>query len=216
MPQISVNQFAKFIKASPSAQRTILRNSKFPFLKDGTKRPQIVRYSEARAAIRNYHEGGNDVSALVGAIEALTKKLALPGKDQARIRDNIRAVETYMKHFSKSPFKVLPTPRPKYEHAGVEVSTTPDLYVDEAGERKLIKLDFNQQKPDPGIIDIVLKVTHEAGSSAGLPVKPKNVIYLDVSRQIQYTGATLNKKLKKDIDAACETIADLWSGIKQK
>lgn len=216
MPQVSVNQFAKFIKSGPATQRTILRNSKFPFLTDGKKRPQIVRYSEARAAIRHYHEGGNDVSALVSAVEALTKKLVLPDKDQARIRDNIRAVETYMKHFAKNQFKVLETPRPKYEHAGVQVSTTPDLYVDEDGEKKLIKLDFNQQNPNPEIIEIVLKVTHEAASSVQLPVKPKNVIYLDVSRQIQYTGAALNKKLKKDIDAACETIADMWPSIKQK
>ena len=121
-----------------------------------------------------------------------------------------------MKHFSKSPFEVLETPHPKYEHAGIQVSTTPDLYVDEDGERKLIKLDFNQQKPDTEIVDIVLKVTHEAGMTAGLPVKPKNVIYLDVSRQVQYTGAALNKRLKKDIDAACETIADMWPSIKQK
>ena len=120
-----------------------------------------------------------------------------------------------MKHFSKNLFGVLEVPRPKYEHAGVLVSTAPDLYVEECGERKLIKLDFNQQPPDPGVIEIILKVTHEAASSGGLAVKPKNVVYLDVSRQTQYTGASLNKRLKKDIDAACQTIADMWAGIKQ-
>ena len=216
MPQLSIGSFAKFIKASPSRQRAILRDFKFPKLKDGKKRPQIVRYSEARAAIRHYHESGNDINTLLKAVETLTKKLAEhPEKDKSRVQDNIRAIQTYMKHFHKHPFTVLQTPRPKYEHNSVQVSATPDLYVEENGERKLIKLDFSQQNPDPDVIDIVLKVTHEAGSAAGLGVKPKNVIYLDVSRQTRYTGAKLNRRLKKEIDAACETIADMWPNIKQ-
>jgi len=62
MPQLSVGSFAMFMKASPARQRTILRDSKFPSLKGEQKKPQIVRYSESRAAIRHYHESGNDGS----------------------------------------------------------------------------------------------------------------------------------------------------------
>ena len=72
--QISVNGLAKFMKASSAAQRTLLRNQKFPYTAEGKKRPQIVYYSEARTAIRKYHENGNDVSVLVSAIEDLVKK----------------------------------------------------------------------------------------------------------------------------------------------
>jgi hypothetical protein len=211
MPQLSVNSFAKFIKASPSQQRSILRNSKFPKLKDGKKKPQIVRYSEARAAIRHYHESGNDINELLNAVAALTKKLIeQPAKDKGRINDNIRGIQTYMKYYQNNVFKIMGLPRPKYEHNGIQISATPDLYVEEGEEKKLIKLDFSQRPPDPEVIEILLKVMHEAAQKSDLGVMAKNVVYLDISRQNQFTGAKLNKRLKKEIDATCETIADMW------
>ena len=90
-----------------------------------------------------------------------------------------------------------------------------DLYIDEEGKRRLIKLDFNSAQPDVEVVNIILKVMHEAAIMNELAVQPKDVIYLDVSRQTQYVGSKLNKKLKKDIDAACDTIADIWPKIKQ-
>lgn len=214
--QISVNGLAKFMKASSAAQRTLLRNQKFPYTAEGKKRPQIVYYSEARTAIRKYHENGNDVSVLVSAIEDLVKKeIEHPEKDASRIQDNVRAVKTYMAHFAHSKFTILETPKPKYQHGEVIVSATPDLYVDDGGRKKLIKLDFNAVKPDNEVVQIILKVMHEAAALGALAVQPKDIIYLDVSRQTQYTGSALNKRLKRDIDAACETIADIWPRIKQ-
>ena len=87
--------------------------------------------------------------------------------------------------------------------------------MDEGGGKKLIKLDFNMPKPDEEVVQIILKVMHEAAMMNGLDLQPKDIIYLDVSRQTQHTGKALNKRLKRDIDAACETIADIWPRIKQ-
>ncbi len=214
--QISVSGLAQFMSATAFSQRRLLGNYKFPFTKDGKKRPQIVRYSEARAAIQKYHSTGNDVRVLMDAVEALKKKAAAsPEKDQSRFQDNIRAVDTYMKYFQKNEFVVLDNPRPKYIHGDVHVSTTPDLYVEERGQKKLIKLDFNARAPKAEVVNIILKVMHEAASTAGLGVKASDVIYLDVSRQQQFTGKKLNKRLKNDIDAACETIEDIWPRVKQ-
>ena len=179
-------------------------------------RSQIVRYSEARATIQKYHQSENDVTVLLDAVEALKKKAAdHPEKDQSRIQDNIRAIRTYMKYFQRNDFTVLANPRPKYVHGDVYVSTTPDLYVEENGVRKLIKLDFSATAPKDEIVSIVLKVMHEAAMIDELGVTPSNVIYLDVSRQRQFTGKKLNKQLKRDIDAACETIEDIWPRVKQ-
>jgi hypothetical protein len=214
--RISVKVLADFMLASDARRRTIIRDSKFPKLKDGKPKPQIVRYSEARAAIRDYHESGNDVGVLITRIEKLARKKAEhPEKDASRIDDNIRAIKAYMAHFSKSEFDVLTTPKPIYKHEQVEVSATPDLYVEETGTKKLIKLDFNSQKPKDGAVDIILKVMYEAASTNMLAVKPRDVVYLDVLRQTHHTGAKLNKKLKRDIDAALETIQDMWANLKQ-
>jgi ElaB/YqjD/DUF883 family membrane-anchored ribosome-binding protein len=213
---ISVAGLAKFMNATSFRQRRLLRDYKFPFNKDGTRKPQIVRYSEARATIQKYHQSENDVTVLLDAVEALKKKAAdHPEKDQSRIQDNIRAIRTYMKYFQRNDFTVLANPRPKYVHGDVYVSTTPDLYVEEKGVKKLIKLDFSATAPKDEIVSIVLKVMHEAAMIGELGVKPADVIYLDVSRQRQFTGKKLNKQLKRDIDAACETIEDIWPRVKQ-
>jgi len=215
--KISVKILADFMLANPARQRSIVRDSKFPKLKDGKPKPQIVRYSEARAAIRDYHESGNDITVLLKAVERLTaKKKEHPEKDPVRIDDNIRAINAYVKYFSKNAFKILSTPKPVYQYEQVDVSATPDLYVEENSVKKLIKLDFNQNKPSEDSIDIILKVMYEAAAMAQLGVKPKDVVYLDVSRQAQYTGKKLGKSLKKNIDAALQTIQDMWPNIKQE
>ena len=202
--------------ATSFRQRRLLRDHKFPFTKDGHRKPQIVRYSEARSTIQKYHSHTNDVTVLLDAVEALKKKAAEnPDKEPSRIEDNIRAIKTYMKHFQNDQFRVLENPRPRYVHGEVHVTTAPDLYVDENGIKKLNKLDFNVKEPKEEVVNIILKVMHEAATSEELGVRPADVIYLDVSRQRQFTGKKLNKQLKRDIDAACETIADIWPKVKQ-
>ena len=214
--KISVSGLAEFMNATSFRQRSLLRDYKFPYTKDGKRKPQIVRYSEARAAIQNYHVSGNDVTVLLEAVEALKKKSAAnPDKDQSRFSDNIRAIEAYMKYFQNNEFNVLENPRPRYVHGNVQVSTAPDLYVEEDGARKFIKLDFNAKAPREEAVSIILKVMHEAAMAQELGVKPSDVIYLDVLRQQQFTGKKLNKRLKQDIDAACETIEDIWPRVKQ-
>jgi hypothetical protein len=215
--KLSVNGLAKYMTSSEAARRSLLRDFKFPLNPDGSKKPQIVRYSEARAAIRDYHESGNEPSVLVVAIEKLVKKREQnPEKDAARINDNIRGLETYLKYFANRKFKVLETPKPRYEHGDVVITTMPDLFVEENGKKKLIKLDFSAKKPDEQAVQIILRVMHDAASGTGIPVAPADVIYLDIARQVQHNGKKLNKQLKKNIDAACETIQAVWPTITQK
>lgn len=179
--KISVAGLAQFMNATSFGQRRLLRDHKFPYTKDGRRKPQIVRYSEARSTIQKYHAHGNDVTVLLDAVEALKKKAAdNPDKDQSRIEDNIRAIRTYMKHFQTNQFRVLENPRPKYIHGEVHVSTTPDLYVDENGIKKLIKLDFNAKEPKEGVVNIILKVMHEAAAGEELGVRPADVVYLSL------------------------------------
>lgn len=157
----------------------------------------------------------DQVSAWVGFVRRSKKKNENPDKDASRIDDNIRAIKAYMTHYKDNSFTVLTTPKPIYASGQMEVTATPDLYVEEAGMNKLIKLDFNQRKPEKQAIDIILKVTYEAASAKQLGVTPKNVAYLDVSRKEQYNGGKLNGRLKKDVDAALATIEDMWVNIKQ-
>ena len=66
--RISVLGLAQFMNATSFRQRRLLRDYNFSFNKDGTRKPQIVRYSEARAAIQKYHQSDNDVTVLLNAV----------------------------------------------------------------------------------------------------------------------------------------------------
>lgn len=212
--KISVKVLADFMLAGSFRQRSIVRNAKYPKLKDGKTKPQIVRYSEARAAVRDFCESGNDPKVFLAAVERLTKKkLEHPDKDASRIEDNIRGIKAYAAYLLKREFKLLPTPHPVYSSSGVDVSATPDLYVEEKAEKKLIKIDFSRQAATDESIEIMLKVMYEAAMAATLGVRPSDILYLDVERRKSYSGKKLNRKLKKEIDAALATIQDMWGSI---
>ena len=211
--KLSVKGLAQFMTSGAAKQRSILRTQKFPSKQENVA--IIVYYGEARRAIEAFHEGDNDPAALVSVVDALSKKeAASSGQTAVRLNHNIRGMKTYLTYFGDRKFKILPTPKLKYNHSSVIVSAMPDLFVSENGTPKLIKLDFSEKLPDERVITIILQVTYEAAVLAKLNVKPKDVIYLDVSRNQQHTGAKLRSSIKKDVDAACDNIEALWSTIK--
>jgi hypothetical protein len=60
----------------------------------------------------------------------------------------------------------------------------------------------------------VLQVTYAAAQAAKLPVLPKDVIYVEVEHGAQHIGVTKRARLQRDIEAACQTIEDLWPNLK--
>src|SRR5580692_5369330 len=141
MIRLTAKGLAKYMTSGHATQRKILWNYKHP---DPEGAVQAKYYSEARHAIERYHESGNDVSVAVRAVESLHAKAGRTnGRAQDRIRNNIRALESYIKHFGKRTLDILPTPNLSYVHGQVQVSAFPDLYVSERGRHKIIKLDFS-------------------------------------------------------------------------
>jgi hypothetical protein len=211
--KLSVKGLAQFMISGAAKQRSILRTQKYPSKQENVA--IIVYYGEARRAIEAFHEGDNDPATLVSAVDALSKKeVASSGQTAVRLNHNIRGIKTYLTHFGSRKFSILSTPKLKYTRNTVTVSAMPDLSVSEAGTPKLIKLDFSEKIPDERVVNIILQVTYEAALLAGLKVKPKDIIYLDVARNQQYVGAKLRSSVKKDLDAACDNIEALWDTIK--
>jgi hypothetical protein len=203
MIKITVKGLAKFMTNGPASQRKVLRNFKFPKPEGFV---QTIYYGEARRAIRDYHSKGNDPATLARAIEDLRVEAdRATGQAQTRLEHNIRAVEGYLKHFANRRLTVLETPRLGYSHQNVAVGATPDLFVEEKGREKLIKLE---------LVKIILQVMYEAAVSNGIRVRPQDVIYLDASRAVQHKGAKVRARLTREIEAACENIEAMWPGIK--
>jgi hypothetical protein len=212
MIKLTVKGLAKFMTRGPAAQRKILRDFKFPQPEGFV---QTIYYAEARQAIRDYHAGENDPTTLIGAVDSLRAEAdRSDGQTRNRLEHNIRALESYLEHFADKRFKILPTPRLGYSHRSVTVAATPDLFVEESGRRKLIKLELGADAPDRAMVKIILQVTYEAARRAGLGIRPQDVIYLDASRAVQHKGARARARLQRDIEAACENIEAMWDGIK--
>ena len=212
MIRITVKGLAKFMTRGPAGQRKVLRDFKLPKPEGFV---QSIYYGEARRAIRDYHSKGNDPATLVSAIEDLrTEADRATGQGQTRLEHNIRAVESYLRHFANKRFTVLETPRLRYSHENVTVSATPDLFVEENGREKLIKLELGADAPDHTMVKIILQVMYQAAVSDGIAVRPQDVIYLDASRAVQHKGAKVRARLTGEIEAACENIEAMWPGIR--
>ena len=112
-------------------------------------------------------------------------------------------------------YVVLMNPKPKYQHGDVTVSASPDLYVDEGGIKKLVKFDFKAAETEKSTIQTILKITHAAAAMSGMVLSAENVIYLDIGRQKMHKGKELNKRLRAEVDAACDTIAAIWPTLKR-
>jgi hypothetical protein len=206
--RLTAKGLAKYMTSGAASQRKILRDYKFP---DPEGAVQAKYYAEARRVIEQYHSAGNDASVIAGAVDQLRTKAAREGgKKEDRLRNNIRALESYLRNFGKRSLSVLPTPDLKYSHGQVLVSAYPDLYVKDGGRHKIIKLDMGKESQKPLSIKIILQLTFAAAQRENLPVAPKDVIYVEVEHGTQHSGAKRGTRVMRDIDAACQTIEDIW------
>jgi hypothetical protein len=98
----------------------------------------------------------------------------------------------------------------KYTHGQVLVSAYPDLYVKDGKRHKLIKLDMGKESQKPLSIKIILQLMFAAAQRENLPIASKDVIYVEVERGGQHSGAKRGSRVMRDIDAACQTIEDIW------
>jgi hypothetical protein len=95
--KLSMKSLAQFMTSGESRRRTIWKNSKFP----REAQVIIIQYRDAINAIRDFHENGNDPATLVKNIDKLRKKaIGATRQTEARINNNIRAIERYLDHFA--------------------------------------------------------------------------------------------------------------------
>ena len=208
MIRLTAKGLANYMTSGDARKRKILRDYKFP---DPEGAVQAKYYAEARRIIEQYHKQGNDPAILATDMVQLQAKAARATEKQLdRIRNNIRAVESYLRSFGKKKLTILPAPDIKMTHGQVVVSAYPGLYIKEGDRHKILRLDKGKDVAKPQNIQIVLQVTISATQESNLPVAPRDVIYVQVERGVQHTGSVLRARLKRDIEAACQTIEDIW------
>ena len=203
---ISAKGFAEFILAGPSKKAQIVRN----ILRPKSKEAQVIVLYSARAIriIRLYHTKGNDREYLKREIHDLEKKLEAATTPQARasLRNNLRAIHSYMDIYGHRKRKIVPRPRIYYSHANVRLSASPDLAVEEDGRLKLVKLGITKGGDNMELVRIMLRVMYQA-ANAEYQVQPHDVVYFDVGNAVRRRGSSDDCDLATTIDNGCDTLA---------
>jgi hypothetical protein len=215
-PKISAKGLAEFSTASAARRNSIANNFKFPSQGEGVGR--AVYYSVALSAIRAFHRAGNDEGIFSDAIQSLElKSRELTAKKdrlkRAKAENNIRAIQVYARQFGGAKYKLLPTPRLRFEEGNVTVTASPDLYVEASGKHLLLKLDLGKKQLKPAVIEMLLYIFHRAASAAKLPIEMKDVIYLETPTGETYRCARDSHSLRKKLAAAILSYEEVWSTI---
>lgn len=212
MIKLSLKGLAKYIASSPSTQRRILQDFKYP----AADEPFAMRmyYREATDCLKVYIKERQSKEWLrLRAIEIAASRHEQSRASARRLRQNANAVLLYEKHFSGCDLEVLERPKFRLNFHGVSVSIVPDLYLRDGAKTKLIKLQFGGPKLPEQSVKVITQCLLEAANSEGYDLAPSSAIYIDLPRDVSHTAARAGKKTLRDIKAACETISQIWDAI---
>lgn len=211
MIRIGAKGLAKFMTASAAGQRKVLRDYKYPD-EEGTA--QAAYYREARDLIAEYHRAGHQRQWLEERAQIIANTAsALGGRVGTRLRHNARALTEYGGHFGASRMDVLPKRKLLLAVGDVLVSVVPDLHVKESERERFMKLEFSAKKPSEPLIKIMSQLMFEAAVQAEVPVRPSDVLFVDVPRGLRHKGARMGSRVRTEIEAACANIAAVWPSI---
>ena len=206
--RISAKGFAEFVLAGPSKKARIVRN----ILKPKSKEAQaiVLYYAKAIRIIRLYHAKDNDREYLTREIRALEKKLESATTPQAKasLRNNLRAIRSYMDIYGQRKRITVPRPRIYYTRGSVRLSASPDIAIQEDGRLKLVKLGVTKDGDNPEVIRIMLRVIYQA-ASIQYQVEPRDVVYFDIANAARLRGSREDSDLASTIDNGCDTLADI-------
>lgn len=212
MIKLSMWGLADYMTSNPAKQRSILRQYKYPG--DDEARAKVLYYREARDIIAAYH-GGDCVPDWLEerAIELDSLARLSTGRTKTRLRHNSRTIRDYAETFAGRKFEILQDVRLTWEHGGVRVSVVPDLHVREKRIERIIKLGFAKDEPDPARVKIAGQLMYQAAEDVGMGLNSAGVLFLDIARGLEYRGARAGSRTIADLQAACETIRDVWERL---
>ena len=212
MIKISLTGLAQYIASSPAAQRKILQDFKYPAGDEAFAKR--IYYREASDCLKSYVRNRESKEWLRQHALLLTApRDGQTTKSARRLQQNADAVLMLDRYFGGKVFELLPRPRFQLSFSNVSISVAPDLLVREHSTLKFIKVQFGAKKALPeASIRVITQCMLEAAHINGHSVLPASVVYVDLARDTVHL-ARPGKKVLKDIQAACETISQIWDNI---
>lgn len=211
MINISLKGLAKYMVSSPTTQRKVLRDYKFP---DEEGLAQATYYREARDRIVAYHRGKYQAAWLQTEASGLDVLAAnSSGKSKPRLRNNASALREYAAHWGGRRIEPLADVKMVLEYGAVRVKVVPDLHMREGGRSRLVKFEFARTAPDKRVVSIITQAMFEAALARNLGMKAVDILYFDVPRGRVHKGARIGSRMARDIESTCRNIEGIWPTI---
>jgi hypothetical protein len=229
-PRISANKLAEYVIASPSRQKTILKDAKFP------REVVTLPYKRTRDFLPHaFTENSLDIDKLVRRAEEIESENAATDISPWQRNANtncaaaLRRVAAVAPELSWGNARRLHVRLGGLDIAGVHVSIQPEI-VFSFEHRKITKVGaviLNTVKGDEKSLDrrnggycvgeylasLVFQMLLGKATKFGAPLN-KKCYAVDVFREKVYTAPPSFQRLNKDLEAACEMIASRWKDIK--
>lgn len=209
MIRMSLKGLAKFMLASDSGKRTILRNYKYP---SPEAHIQALYYREARDFIKAFYKNGHPLLWLHQEADKLLT-LSQEATDTTRVRlgHNARALHQYAENFGDRQFEILKDQKLQMSLGELVVSIIPDLHVRERNQEMLVKLEFSQVEPDARVVRILTQVMSEAANQANLG--DVDIFLFDVPRAKVYRGSKTGLRMSRELMDASDNITAIWDRV---
>lgn len=213
MIRISVNGLAKFMGASPAGARKVLQDFKYP----ADPEPAAMRsyYGDAHRGIKAFHKNQQPREWLREQAAKLVDRARqeVDARVSTRLKHNARALMQYEQFFAQRRFEVLPDLKLRLQLGAVDIGVIPDLCVREGGKTKLVKIECRAEQPEEQAIKVITQCLFEAASVALPDLSSSSILYLELARGVEHRGARVGARTRREIEAACETIAAIWPSI---
>ncbi len=228
-PRISANKLAEYVVASPSRQKTILRDCKF------VKKIIVVQYKQAKACIPYaFAENSLNIDVLVSRAQQIEGGNGAAGisdwqkNDNANSASALRHLAAAAPELSWGKAKMLHVKLGGLTIAGVQVSIQTELVFsfEHHNITKVGAVILNTVKGEAKSLDrrngtycvgdylssLLFQMLLAKATKFGPPLN-KKCYAVDVFREKVYTAPASFRKLNKDLEAACEMIASRWKDI---
>lgn len=229
-PRISATKLAEYVIADPSRQKSIIRDAKFP------RKVVIIPYKRTRDFIkRAFCEDSLHIDKLVRRAEEIEGQdesedmSEWQRNDRANSATALRKIATIAPELLWKKGRIVLVQPGGLEFAGVKVSIRPEVTFafDHRNIRKTGAIILNTAKGEEKslarsngthcvgdyLTSLLFQMLLLRAGRIGAPVNTQ-CYAVDVFREKVYTAPASYRRLNKNIEAACETIALRWPEIR--
>jgi len=212
--QLPMSCLAAFVAKAGRSPESILRPYKFREVGEGHAR--IICHPPATVLIRKFYKLGKDFKILDSATAEWRRKAnSTENKSvHARLLSNIAAIDAFRVHFAGRDFEVLPVHRISCQIGQLVFAASPDLWVRENGEERLIKIGFGTKKRS--YVDTLLIVMRRAATLHQHIILPQNAVYLHVQTGQELVSRFSYEGMVLTLTAAAREIVETWPKVTQK